>query len=102
MDGVGTILPPDMPSSIPAESKWLSGQGGGTWFHIDKTDKENEYLIMRYAPSGELDCKRIFKMEKNSAVFDITQPYNFTHISHCSKCRIIQNNNTFVFNYIDN
>ena len=96
---MGTINPPIKPTHIPQHVEWLLGQGAGTWFCIDKI--ATNFRIRRYTPEGELDCDRIFKMEENGIVFNIEQPYEFTHISHCSKCRIIQNETVFVFNYIE-
>ena len=95
---IGTIFPPKLPNSIPKNAQWLSGQGVGTWFSIEPTNKENEYLIQRFTPEGEINCNRIFRIEENSLAFDIHQPYQFTHISHCAKCRIIQNEVIFTFN----
>ena len=96
---VGTIHPPKQPSFIPKKSKWLSGQGVGTWFSIELTDKQNLYRIRRYTPEGELDCDRIFKLKEVEMNFDLHLPYEFKHISHCSKCRIEQNGVVFEFNY---
>ena len=95
----GTILPPKKPSNLPPSVQWLSGQGAGVWFCIDKTAKKEEFLIRRFTPSGKLDCERIFIIESNHAIFDIEKTYKFTHISHCAKCRIIQKGITFIFNY---
>lgn len=97
---IGTIHPPKLPTSIPSNAKWLLGQGAGTWFCVDKTTKQNQYQIKRFTPSGELDCDRIFEIEDNGLIFDINKEYEFTHISHCSKCSILQNDILFVFNYI--
>ena len=95
----GTIRPPERSSAIPNHAQWLLGQGAGTWFCIDKTDNINRYNIKRYSPEGKLECDRIFSIEKNGSIFDIKEPYEFVHISHCAKCRIKQNNVVFVFNY---
>lgn len=97
---IGTILPPTKPTSIPATVKWLSGQGAGVWFYIEATEKETIFRIKRFTPEGELDCDRLFEIEKNSNTFNLNNNYEFTHISHCSKCKITQNNTTFIFNYI--
>jgi len=97
---VGTIFPPELPDSIPQNAQWLSGQGVGTWFYIEPTIISNEYRIQRFTPEGVMDCNRIFKIEENNVGFDINQPYQFTHISHCSKCRIIQNEIIFTFNFL--
>lgn len=97
----GTTHPPALPSTIPAHSQWLSGQGAGTWFCIDTTSNPNQYNIKRYTPKGSLDCDRIFEIEDNSSVFDINESYQFAHVSHCAKCRIKQNEIIFIFNYIE-
>lgn len=96
---IGTILPPEMPASIPISSKWLSGQGGGVWFSIEKTNNSKKYRIIRYTPEGAIDCDRIFELIDNDLILDLDQPYEFVHISHCSKCRILQNNQLFIFHY---
>ena len=100
-DRVGTINPPELPDSVPSNSQWLSGQGSGTWFCINKTEESNQFRIQRLTPSGDLDCDRIFEIEENGLVFDINEQYVFTHISHCAKCRVTQNGTIFVFNYLE-
>ena len=97
---IGTIHPPKKPKTIPVHSQWLLGQGAGVWFCIHPTSTNNQYNIKRFAPKGELDCDRVFELEDNGSVFDIKEPYQFTHVSHCAKCRIIQKERIFVFNYI--
>jgi hypothetical protein len=95
---VGTILAPDLPQHLPPHCQWLSGQGAGVWFCIDKTDIPIQYIVQRFSPEGNLDCKGIFEIEQQTIAFDILKPYQFTHISHCAKCRIAQNEIVFVFN----
>ena len=97
---IGTINPPAQPTSIPSNAQWLLGQGAGAWFSITATSQSNQYQVKRFRPAGELDCDRIFEVEENGSVFDINEPYQFTHISHCAKCSILQNETVFVFNYI--
>jgi hypothetical protein len=101
IDLTGTITAPELPVSIPSNAQWLLGQGAGTWFSIAVTSNSNQYQIKRFKPVGDLDCDRIFEIEDNGAVFDINKKYEFTHISHCSKCSITQNETIFVFNYIN-
>jgi hypothetical protein len=96
---VGSILPPEKPGHIPNNSQWLSGQGAGTWFAIAKAI-DTQYNIKRFTPQGKLDCDRIFELESSPQVFDLNEPYQFTHISHCAKCRILQNDHVFVFNVV--
>ncbi|WP_117880773.1 DUF6695 family protein [Aureibaculum luteum] len=96
---IGTLIPPNLPKTIPENSKWLSGQGTGCWFSMETTTISNTYRIVRYTPQGIVDCDRIFKLVENDSVFEIGQPYEFVHVSHCNKCRIQQNNQLFIFNY---
>ena len=96
---IGTIDAPELPSTLPNHSQWLLGQGAGVWFCIDKTGTLNQYRIKRFAPGGELDCDRIFELENKALAFDIKQPFEFAHVSHCRKCRITQNGTIYVFNY---
>ena len=96
---VGALVEPDKPDNVPASAQWLSGQGGGVWFDIQRDN--NQYRIQRYAPSGTVDCDALFRQEDNQQSFDINEPYRFEHISHCAKCRISQGDTVFVFNVID-
>jgi hypothetical protein len=96
---IGTVDAPEKPITIPANVQWLLGQGAGAWFSIESTKDENRFAIKRFTAEGNLDCNRVFEVEENGSIFDITKEYEFTHISHCAKCRIIQNEIVFVFNY---
>ena len=97
MSNIGTILAPKLPNGLPNHCQWLSGQGAGAWFCIDKATVKNQYLIKRFSANGKLDCEGIFEIEDNTVKFDISEPYQFTHISHCAKCVIIQYGNNVVF-----
>jgi len=101
MNTIGTIEPPEKPKNIPSNSQWISGQGGGVWFSISPTNIAQHFNIKRYTPKGELDCDRIFEIEKNNTNFDIQRTYKFIHISHCSKCRIRQDEVIYIFNYLE-
>lgn len=94
----GTILPPEKPSSAPANAQWLSGQGVGVWFAVSIRDEH--FFIQRYSAEGKLDCEGYFELE-GERIFDLNEPYQFTHISHCAKCRIEQNGNVLVFHRIE-
>lgn len=95
----GTIIAPAKSNNVPANAQWLSGQGAGVWFAIESTVHQNQFVVQRFSPTGDLDCKRVFEVEQQG--FDINKPYQFVHISHCAKCRIEQNNQVFVFNWIE-
>jgi len=96
---IGSVDAPEKPKEIPFNSQWLMGQGSGAWFSIKKTTEAKKFNIKRFATEGSLDCDRIFEIEENGSIFDIAQAYQFTHLSHCAKCRIIQGEKIFVFNY---
>lgn len=98
---IGTLLPPEKPNSVPSIAQWLSGQGAGVWFCIEVIDKKDIFRIKRFTPEGELDCDRLFEIENSPIPFNIAEKYEFTHISHCSKCKIIQNNITYIFKFIE-
>ena len=61
-----------------------------------KVSKEGGgYRIKRYSEEGELECSRIFTPNMND--FNIKSNYQFTYISHCKRCKIIQNNKLYIF-----
>ena len=98
---IGTLYPPERLETTPIDAQWLLGQGAGVWFSIEKTSANNKYRIQRFAPSGKLDCDRIFEIEANGSIFDIGAAYEFAHVSHCAKCKIKQNEIVFVFKYTE-
>ena len=59
-----------------------------------------QYKIERFSDVGELECSKLFKVDKSS--FDINSEYKFTYLSHCSLCTIIQNQMTFKFKAYEN
>jgi len=96
---IGTVHPPEKPTTIPVYSQWLLGEGAGVWFCIEKIAENGIFRIQRFAPNGNLDCDRFFEIEESGSVFDIQKTYEFVHVSHCAKCRIKQNDIVFIFNY---
>lgn len=97
MSGIGTLISPELPNHMPKHCQWLSGQGAGVWFCLDATSIEKQYQIKRFSPKGKLDCEGVFVIEDAENQFDISKAYQFTHISHCAKCNIIQEDKLFVF-----
>jgi len=98
----GRQLPPKNTENLPQNSKWLSGDGGGAWFHISDCNKwkASEFNIKRFTPEGVLDCDRMFVLQENKVVFEIEKPFEYIHISHCAKCRILQNGVVFIFEWV--
>jgi len=85
------------PKNISEKAQLLEGVGASSWFEI--SEENTAYRIKRYSEEGELECSRIFEAEPNT--FDINASYQFTYISNCKQCKIIQNNKTFTFNTND-
>ena len=80
--------------NIPEKAQWLSGKvGSGSWFFI--SDKKSKYRIQRFSPEGKLECDRIFTVD--NVTFDLNIDYQFTFLSHCKECTIIQNEITYKF-----
>ena len=80
--------------NIPEKAQWLSGTvGSGSWFFISA--KKSKYRIQRFSPEGKLECDRIFTID--NCTFDLHIDYQFTFLSHCKECTIIQNEITYKF-----
>jgi len=80
--------------NVPESAQWLSGSvGSGSWFFL--AAKKNHYQIKRFSPEGILECDRVFTVDNNT--FDSTIDYQFTFLSHCKECTIIQNKITYKF-----
>jgi hypothetical protein len=77
----------DKPDCIPGDAKWLSGEGAGSWFAIEK--KADNYKIRRFGPDGSLECENLFFIANNQPL-DLSKSFRFDHLSHCERARIIQ------------
>lgn len=84
--------------NIPEKAQWLCGTvGSGSWFSI--TEEESKYRIQRFSPEGKLECDRLFASDNTD--FDLNLDYQFTFLSHCKECTIIQNEITYKFYHHD-
>jgi hypothetical protein len=83
-----TLPAPEKHLLIPNQAQWLAGEGAGSWFHIVY---DNNYEIFRFSSEGKIECRGIFKIINNN-FFNINEPYQFIHLSHCQTVRIKQNN----------
>ena len=80
--------------NIPDNAQWLSGiVGSGSWFFISL--EKTKYRIQRISPEGKLECDRLFTVDKST--FNLDTDYQFTFLSHCKECTIIQNEITYKF-----
>ena len=81
------------PKKIPKNAQLIKGVGASSWFVIDK--EKELYRIQRFSQEGILECSRLFTSAPNT--FDVDLPYDFTYISHCKECTIIQEGKIFKF-----
>tara|TARA_B100001142_G_scaffold125620_1_gene127525 strand:- start:18016 stop:18285 length:270 start_codon:yes stop_codon:yes gene_type:complete len=81
------------PINILEEAQLISGIGASSWFTIKAEGKL--YRIERFSITGELECSRLFRVDCPS--FDTKLRYEFTYISHCKECTIIQNLKMYKF-----
>ena len=81
------------PANIEETAQLLKGIGASSWFTIKS--EGNLYRIERFSLDGELECSRLFRAEPNT--FDINHEHEFTYISHCKECTILQNDRTYKF-----
>jgi len=81
------------PVNIKETAQLIKGIGASSWFTIKS--EGDLYRIERFSPEGKLECSNIFSVEPET--FDINHEYEFTYISHCKECTILQNNQTYKF-----
>ena len=87
-------MKPKIDINIPEKAQWLGGTvGSGSWFFISA--KKSKYRIQRFSAEGKLECDRIFTVDNST--FDLQINYQFTFLSHCKECTIIQNEITYKF-----
>jgi hypothetical protein len=90
------VLPaPDkIPENLNKSAKWLAGEGAGSWFSIEETERKNTFEICRFSPIGKLECKGVF-ISTNK--FYLQKDYEITYPSHCAVVTVIQENQTITF-----
>ena len=79
--------------NIPKNAQLIEGIGASSWFTIKK--EKELYRIERFSLDGKIECSRLFTAHPNN--FDINSNYEFTYLSHCKECTIVQNKKTFKF-----
>ena len=86
------VVAPNLPKNLPGQAKWLSGEGAGSWFVVEKII-ENQFQVSRYSPDGKIECKNTFQSNR---LFNPIQEYEITYPSHCAKVTILQSDSTIV------
>jgi len=89
-----TLPAPTRPENIPPDSQWLGGEVAGGWFWLQPMSQG--YLINRYSSEGVTECTGKFRLS-SIGFFNSKNPYTFSHLSHCSKVTILQDEELFEF-----
>ena len=87
-----TLPQPKLPDTISHNSKWLAGEGAGSWFSFSLD--EGTYFITRFSPTGNVECKNKFKSDSS---VDLESNFSITYPSHCSVVHIIQEDKKIKF-----
>ena len=88
-----TLLAPDLPENLNANSQWLAGEGAGSWFQFDFMIDGIE--VKRFDPYGVLECEGIFAVHNN---FDPSKSFEITYPSHCAIITVLQKGQTIRLN----
>ncbi len=85
---------PARPSHLPSDIHWLSGEGCGSWFHIQLSD--DWFAISRFSPEGKFECAGLFEQISGDPI-NLEVDFAFTYLSHCAEVNIIQKDQQMKF-----
>lgn len=88
-----TIAIPPVPEFLRGKAYWLSGEGAGSWFTIERF--LGDYLIHRYTPDGQVEFAGIYEVETNDKKIQLKKPLRFEHLSHFQSISISQDGRNF-------
>lgn len=83
-----TLPAPEKHHTIPENALWLSGEGAGSWFVIERM--QNFLKLTRYSPDGKIECFGTFEGMKIPD-FRKTANINIIHPSNCKELHILYN-----------
>ncbi len=92
-----TLAEPNKPKHIPVQSQWLSGEGAGSFFHIEQHG--NHYLMQRFGPEGEIECSGEFEIIGDTYL-DVHTKFTIDYPSHCDILSLHQNGKRLVLQRI--
>ena len=92
-----TLVAPPKPARIPFSAKWLGGEGAGSWFVLESLD--DEFVITRYSPEGNVECKGFFNFSE-PGTFNVDEEYAITYLSHCQEVNVIQKGKKIKFEFL--
>jgi len=92
------VLPcPEKPDHLPADVKWLSGEGCGSWFSVQRS--LDKFMFSRFSPEGKLECRGLFNQVSGIPI-NLTDEFEYTYLSHCAEINIIQKEQKLSFKLI--
>jgi len=97
MKDLPLILPePKLPENLNSNSKWLAGEGAGSWFSIIHLNEQ--FRVLRFSPYGKFECGGIFQSNDN---FETQQYFEVTYPSNCREINILQQERRITLNLIE-
>lgn len=93
-----TLSAPLRPSKVPADARWLAGEGAGSWFVLRWTD--SLLHAERLSPEGDRECQGLFKLSSADKP-DLSAPVEVTYPSHCALITLLQSDRTFTYRRVD-
>lgn len=76
-------------------AKWLSGEGAGSWFLIQNSDKARRiFIVARFSSEGHYECGGYYEAKRP---FNSMNDYNLIYPCHCMTITIEQDNEILRF-----
>jgi len=94
MNSPKVLSEPHRPKGLGKDLHWLSGEGAGSWFEIQKVE-EGEFLVFRYNTFGKIECKGEFVYYCD---IDLNKKFEITYPSHCGKITLLQEKKKITLN----
>lgn len=90
----GTLEQPARLGKIPPQSQWLSGEGAGSWYHLEYS--RGKFRITRMDEEGNNEFSGYFK-NVSGKDFRTDKAYRFSYLSTALKVKIFQEDDFFCF-----
>ena len=74
---------PKRHKAVPKNAQWLSGEGAGSWFAIEKN--EDVLQVERYSPNGILECTGFYQSSSPVEINSVDQ----LEITYPSTCKAV-------------
>jgi uncharacterized protein DUF6695 len=94
-----TLPQPLRNNKVPDNAQWLSGEGVGSWFDFNYRDGLLE--VIRYAPTGEVECSGFYK-SRSSEYFISIKKLNIDYPSNCKVVTLRNEDTKLMFDWTSN